>query len=378
MAEGILEIEGLRKQYGPVVAVDGVDLSLKTGEFVTFLGPSGSGKTTTLQIIAGLQSASAGHIRLNGQAIDPLPPHQRNIGVVFQHYALFPHMSIARNIAFPLEMRRVPAAEIRRRVEEALALVGLEGYGQRHPRQLSGGQQQRVALARALVFRPPLLLMDEPLGALDKQLREQMQLEISRLHRELGASIVYVTHDQEEALVMSDRIAVFNHGRIEQIGASEELYERPRSRFVAGFLGESNFFEGRVEALQGELCRIASPAGPLLARRNGDLAVGDPTVVAVRPERLCLLDGSAAGGGGEPENRLEGRVQEVVYLGLSRKYLLRLADGQEVVVRQQAQDAERSGLGPGDLVRLGWRAANANALEVAAGSDEADGKETGQ
>ena len=254
-ADAILEVHALRKAFGPVVAVEDVQFTLGRGEFVTFLGPSGSGKTTTLEMIAGLTRPTSGRIFLNGKPIDPLPPYRRDIGVVFQHYALFPHMTLSRNIAFPLEMRRVPRAEVRRRVGEALELVGLAGYADRLPRELSGGQQQRVALARALVFRPPLLLMDEPLGALDKKLREQMQLEIKQIHRGLDASIVYVTHDQDEALVMSDRIAVFNGGRIEQIGPPEELYDRPKTRFVAGFLGEFELLRRQGRERRGRTMR---------------------------------------------------------------------------------------------------------------------------
>jgi putative spermidine/putrescine transport system ATP-binding protein len=240
MTAGSLELRDVSKSYAHVQAVDKVSLMVAPGEFVTLLGPSGSGKTTTLSMIAGLTRPSSGTILLDGQPLDPLPPYRRNVGVVFQNYALFPHMAVARNVAFPLEMRRVPGREIRRRVARVLEQVGLSEHGGRYPHQLSGGQQQRVALARAMVFEPRILLMDEPLGALDRKLREQMQIEIMRLHRELQVSIVYVTHDQDEALMMSDRIAVFNHGRIEQVGAPDLLYEQPATVFVAGFLGESN------------------------------------------------------------------------------------------------------------------------------------------
>ena len=218
MTAGSLELRDLCKSYGDVHAVDHVSLTVAAGEFVTLLGPSGSGKTTTLGMIAGLAKPSSGGILLDGKRLDPLPPYKRDLGVVFQNYALFPHMTVARNVAFPLEMRRLPKSEIAGRVARVLEQVGLDRHGDRYPKQLSGGQQQRVALARAMVFEPRILLMDEPLGALDRKLREQMQVEIMRLHRETGVSVVYVTHDQDEALMMSDRIAVFNHGRIEQIG----------------------------------------------------------------------------------------------------------------------------------------------------------------
>jgi putative spermidine/putrescine transport system ATP-binding protein len=245
MEKPVLELAGVSKRYDSLVAVDDLDLGLRTGEFLTLLGPSGSGKTTTLMMVAGLQQPDAGRITLNGVSVARLPPYRRDIGMVFQSYALFPHMTVRRNIAFPLEMRGLAKAEIARLVDEALALVKLPDHGDRLPRQLSGGQQQRVALARAMVYRPALLLMDEPLGALDKKLREQLQLEIKRVHRERGISVLYVTHDQEEALTMSDRIAVFNRGRIEQIGTPEELYDRPATRFVASFIGDTNFLSGR-------------------------------------------------------------------------------------------------------------------------------------
>ena len=225
MTCALLELRNLSKSYASVVAVDRISVSLAAGEFLSFLGPSGSGKTSTLAMIAGLVEPSSGEILLRSKPLNPLPPYRRNIGMVFQNYALFPHMTVAKNIAFPLEMRRMSRGEIEARVARVLSLVGLANYGPRLPSQLSGGQQQRIALARAMVFEPPLLLMDEPLGALDKKLREQMQLEIKQLHRKLGMSVIYVTHDQEEALTMSDRIAVFNNGRIEQIGVASELYE---------------------------------------------------------------------------------------------------------------------------------------------------------
>ena len=251
----VLELRDVRKSYAGQAAVAGVDLLLRRHEFLTFLGPSGSGKTTTLMLVAGLQHPDAGSILLDGAPVDRLPPHRRDIGMVFQHYALFPHMTVRRNVAFPLEMCRVGRAETERRVRQALGIVGLSGLGDRLPRQLSGGQQQRVALARATVYRPALLLMDEPLGALDKQLRGQLQLEIKRMHRELRMSVLYVTHDQDEALTMSDRIAVFNAGRVEQVGTPLDLYERPATRFVAGFIGETNFFPGTVA--EGERSRWA-------------------------------------------------------------------------------------------------------------------------
>ena len=334
MTEPILQVERLRKVHGEYVAVDDVSFSMATGEFLTLLGPSGSGKTTTLQMITGLTSVTSGDIWLEGKLLQPLPPHRRNIGVVFQNYALFPHMTVAKNVAFPLEARRTPAAEINQRVTEVLEIVGLPGLDKRYPSQLSGGQQQRVALARAMVFRPRLLLMDEPLGALDKKLREQIQLEIVRLHRELGMSIIYVTHDQEEALVMSDRIAVFNNGRIEQVGSAQDVYEHPNSLFIAGFIGDTNFIAGTVLARQGDTCVIRNSstieAHVLPASR---LAKGDRAVMAVRPERIQVRPlGDPVEQGA---NVLTGRVVTVVYLGKSRKYVVRCDDGNEIVALEQ-------------------------------------------
>ena len=358
MSAGLLELREVCKSYGHVLAVDHVSLSVAPGEFVTLLGPSGSGKTTTLSMIAGLTRQDTGAILLDGRPLDPLPPYRRDIGVVFQNYALFPHMTVERNVAFPLEMRRTPASEIRHRVSRALEQVGLSGHGNRHPHQLSGGQQQRVALARAMVFEPRILLMDEPLGALDRKLREQMQIEIKRLHRDVGVSIVYVTHDQDEALMMSDRIAVFNHGRIEQAGAPDLLYEQPATKFVAGFIGESNLFHGAVTGVSGDQCHLENGALHLAARGNG-LTVGDRAVVVVRPERIHIERGtSVATNGGE--NIVVGTLSDIAYLGNARRYIVRLTSGQEVSVTRQG--TSNLTLGRGDAVRLFWSADDALAL----------------
>ncbi len=246
--KGALTLRNLTKIYGDLHAVDDVSLDVAPGEFVTLLGPSGSGKTTTLRIIGGFIKPEAGTVSLDGRDLTKVPPYKRDIGMVFQNYALFPHMTASENVGFPLQMRRVPKAEVKEKVREALRLVRLEELGDRYPKQLSGGQQQRVALARSFSFDPQLLLMDEPLGALDKKLREALQLEVLRISRQLGVTVVYVTHDQEESLVMSDRIAIYNEGRIEQIGTGEDLYERPVSLFVADFVGESNIYRGTLQA----------------------------------------------------------------------------------------------------------------------------------
>ena len=357
MSAGSLELRHLCKSYGPVHAVIDVSLTMAPGEFLTLLGPSGSGKTTTLTMIAGLAQPTSGAILLDGQPLDPLPPYRRDIGVVFQNYALFPHMTVARNVAFPLEMRHAARAQIARRVARALEQVGLAQFGARYPRQLSGGQQQRVALARAMVFEPRILLMDEPLGALDRKLREQMQVEIMRLHRELRVSVVYVTHDQEEALMMSDRIAVFNHGRIEQLGEPHALYDRPATAFVAGFLGESNFFTAKVVETSGGECRLNGGDLRLVARAGAELPNGSKAVVAVRPERIRLLVGDAPA----TENSVRGTLNDVIYLGRSNKYIVRLDSGQEVTTIEQASTGSRTPA-LGDAVHLTWHAADAIAL----------------
>jgi putative spermidine/putrescine transport system ATP-binding protein len=350
----VLELSGVSKRYDSVVAVDALDLGLRTGEFLTLLGPSGSGKTTTLMMVAGLQQPDAGTITLNGTSVARLPPYRRDIGMVFQSYALFPHMSVRRNVAFPLEMRGLAKAEIARLVDEALALVKLPDHGDRLPKQLSGGQQQRVALARAMVYRPALLLMDEPLGALDRKLREQLQLEIKRVHRDRGVSVLYVTHDQEEALTMSDRIAVFNKGRIEQIGTPEELYDRPTTRFVASFIGDTNLVEGRVLGVAGGICEIETAAGRVVASTPTPLAAGSAVSIAVRPERIVLAPVETAGVG------LEGVIVEQVFLGTSRKYVVRLADGTEIVVLRPISDPPFAQAAP--TVRVSWATDKATAF----------------
>ncbi len=268
-----LALRGIRKAFGPVAALDGIDLEVKSGEFLTILGPSGSGKTTLLKIVAGFELPEEGDVLLGGEDMTFTAPAKRNVGMVFQNYALFPHMDVRGNIAFPLEVRRLPRAEIDRRVAATLALVDLDGYEGRFPRQLSGGQQQRVALARAIVFGPQLLLLDEPFGALDRKLREAMQLEVRRLQRHLGLTTVFITHDQEEALILSDRIAVMNRGRIQQVALPRELYERPANAFVADFVGESNLLFGRIAAVREGRAEIEFAHGLRLTAR-ADMPIG--------------------------------------------------------------------------------------------------------
>ena len=356
-----LELRGLHKRFGSHVAVDTLDLALRPHEFMTFLGPSGSGKTTTLMMVAGLQRPDAGSILLDGKPVDALPPYRRDLGMVFQNYALFPHMTVARNLAFPLEMRRVPHSEIRRQVTDVLRLVGLPDHAARLPRELSGGQQQRVALARALIYRPALLLMDEPLGALDKKLRGEMQMEIKRVHRERRMSVLYVTHDQEEALTMSDRIAVFNQGRIEQVGTPEEIYERPATRFVAAFIGETNFFAGHAVGTDKGRTMISGQgahAGMLGCREHAPMPAGTPVVIAVRPERLTLSIANAANSG------LRGTLVDVIYLGTTRRAIIRLDDGQDATALLGADAMETSGLRLGQAVALAWNAAHGTVFRL--------------
>lgn len=345
-----LSLRNLVKEYPKTTkpAVQDVSLDIAPGEFMTFLGPSGSGKTTTLNMIAGFVSVTAGEILIAGEDVARMPAHKRDIGMVFQHYALFPHMTAAQNVAFPLEQRKVPKDEMARRVKAALASVHLEDYAARLPRQLSGGQQQRVAVARAIVYNPRVLLMDEPLGALDKHLREQLQSEITRLHRELGLTFVYVTHDQDEALALSDRIAVFNEGGIEQVGTPDELYETPCSVFVAEFLGDSNVLRGKVSSdgrtLKGSDFELA------LGSARSRVGPGRSGAVVVRPERIHILpDGQVSAPGA---NVLEATITEVVYLGAARKVVLEFPWGGRALVHEATRVA--SSTHRGDRVRITW------------------------
>ncbi|GLR50980.1 ABC transporter ATP-binding protein [Shinella yambaruensis] len=327
-AGAAIEIRKASKRYGAFTALNDIDLHIRPGEFMTLLGPSGSGKTTTLNLIAGFTDISSGTLEIGGKSVTGLPSHKRNIGVVFQHYALFPHMTVGRNVAYPLTLRGIRGEERDRRVKRALDMVKMADFAHRYPNELSGGQQQRVALARALVFDPPLLLMDEPLGALDKKLREWLQLEIKRIHRELGTTFVYVTHDQEEALVLSDRIAVFNGGRIEQIGTGRELYDHPATLFVGRFIGESTVLRGMAETTGDGTTMII---GGQRIFAQGRLPGEARPVILLRPERVGLKRAGADAVTGE--NRLSGTVTEAIYLGSGSKYEVRLADGTVAVVR---------------------------------------------
>ncbi|MFO1085531.1 MAG: ABC transporter ATP-binding protein [Reyranellaceae bacterium] len=344
-----LTLDRVTKAYGPTKALDEVSLTVARGEFLTLLGPSGSGKTTMLMSIAGFVAPTSGEIRLDGAPIQHLPPERRNFGMVFQGYALFPHLTVARNIAFPLEVRDLPRDEIARKVREAVELVQLDGLVERLPRQLSGGQQQRVALARALVFAPHLLLLDEPLSALDRKLRADMQVELKEFHRRVGLTFIYVTHDQEEALSMSDRVAILNHGRLLQLGAPAELYERPATRFVAEFLGKSNFLRGVVE--RSGAGGFALRSGGALFVQSGQGAppkVGDKLLLALRPERIAVV-----GDGSRPANVIDGTIVSWSYLGTSFHLLVDTKDAGRFAVTVPTW---RHGTPPavGAAIRLGW------------------------
>lgn len=353
MNAAYLNLKNLVKSYdGRTNAVEGISLEIAKGEFVTFLGPSGSGKTTTLMMVAGFEKPTSGQIELNGRDIAPVPPFDRNIGMVFQNYALFPHMSAADNIAFPLRMRKVSKPEIKRRVDDALALVNLGNFGHKLPREMSGGQQQRVALARAIVFDPDVLLLDEPLGALDKNLREHMQMEIKRIHRELGITMIYVTHDQSEAMTMSDRVAVFNNGLIEQIAPPLDIYARPTSRFVGAFIGDNNFFEGGVT----ETGRFAGPGLGEIAIPQETPTSGD-RVLLVRPEAIRLLTDESA----KADNMFTLKVNGVVHYGDS---VLIVGDVNGVPVRMRPSSVVGSHVREGDRCRIGWNACDAHLVHV--------------
>jgi len=343
-----VRLQGVVKRFGDVAAVDGVDLDVLEGEFFSMLGPSGSGKTTCLRMIAGFEAPTEGMILLDGQDVSRLAPYQRNVNTVFQDYALFPHMTVAENVEYGLRVKKVPKDERRNRVNEALAMVQLSAFGERKPAQLSGGQRQRVALARALVNRPKVLLLDEPLGALDLKLRQAMQIELKEIQQEVGLTFIYVTHDQEEALTMSDRLAVFNHGRVEQVGSPAEVYEKPSTGFVAGFVGVSN-------VLEGEPARAVT---------------GDAHAITIRPEKIAMVDMDRTAQ--DDECSAAGHVREVVYLGAVTRYVVTLDAGGELVVMQQnlSTSSMEALQVRGRAVRLLWHRKNNRPVEEAAGALE--------
>jgi putative spermidine/putrescine transport system ATP-binding protein len=354
-----LRLDGVVKRYGDDVAVAGVSLDVAQGEFVTLLGPSGSGKTTTLSMIAGFIRPTAGAIVLAGRHVESVPAHKRNIGVVFQDYALFPHMTVNQNVAFPLRQRKLSRTRIAEKTREALRMVNLGAFGDRYPSQLSGGQRQRVAVARAIVFDPQLLLMDEPLGALDRALRERLQIEIRRLHQELGVTILYVTHDQSEAFALSDRIAICNEGRIEQVGLGSQLYEHPETVFVASFLGESNIFDGTV-VRSGNPSTIRCGELELRAPASS-VGQGDSVAIVIRPERITLAAHTEIAPLLERGlNAVPGRVRELRYFGAERKLWIEIGEGLVALVSARAD--QRLEVVPGDAVVVTWPIAAANLL----------------
>ena len=359
--ENFVVFDRVQKSYdGETLVVKDLNLSIAKGEFLTMLGPSGSGKTTCLMMLAGFETATHGEILLDGKPINNIPPHKRGIGMVFQNYALFPHMTVAENLAFPLEVRKMGKDEREQKVKRALDMVQMGEFGGRRPAQLSGGQQQRIALARALVFEPELVLMDEPLGALDKQLREHMQFEITNLAHSLGITTVYVTHDQTEALTMSDNVAVFDDGRIQQLAPPDKLYEEPENSFVAQFIGENNTLSGTVETIDGELCTVKLDSGEIIdAKAVNVSAPGEKTLVSIRPERVefnkdRLMEGA---------HTLKAKVLEFVYMGDIFRTRLAVAGHEDFVVKtRNAPDQPR--LKPGTELEIGWLPQDCRALDA--------------
>ena len=353
-----LQIRQLRKTYGPVVALAAADVEMLEGEFLTLLGPSGSGKTTLLMMVAGLIHPDSGEVWIDGRLATYTPAFKRDVGMVFQNYALFPHLTVGENIAFPLRMRRMPEAMIREEVRRVLEVVRLPHVEGRLPRALSGGQQQRIALARCMVYKPSIILMDEPLGALDKKLRDQMQLEIKQLHIELGITVLYVTHDQEEAMIMSDRICLMNDGHVEQIGTPDDLYFRPRTRFAAEFLGESNILTGEVAGVEGASV-VVTAAGGVKLRAPCSESLRDPRRAAlmVRPERVTIQDAKTGLPESEAHNRLEGLLRQVILVGGVTKYYVTLDDGQTIVAFALTGDTKVVAT-PGSRVGVTWPAAS--------------------
>ena len=356
----LVRFKDVQKSYdGETLVVKKLNLDIRRGEFLTLLGPSGSGKTTTLMMLAGFETPTHGEIELNGTPITHTPPEKRNIGMVFQNYALFPHMTVAENLAFPLEVRKFSKSEIQSRIRKSLEMVRLDSFINRRPGQLSGGQQQRVALARALVFEPELVLMDEPLGALDKQLREHMQIEIRHIHQRLGVTVVYVTHDQSEALTMSDRIAVFNDGTIHQLATPNELYERPTDAFVAQFIGENNRLHGKIAKINGHGCTVQLPAGfDVLALPINVDGQGSAVTLSLRPERLMLdpQDSSIP-------NLFDGKVVELIYLGDHTRVRVSACGADDLIVKIPNSEGVPS-YQPGQTVRVGWRLEDCRALNT--------------
>ena len=358
--DGFVVFDRVQKSYdGEILVVKDLNLSIGKGEFLTMLGPSGSGKTTCLMMLAGFETATHGEILLDGNPINNIPPHKRGIGMVFQNYALFPHMTVAENLAFPLEVRKLDKSTREEKVKRALDMVQMGAFGGRRPAQLSGGQQQRIALARALVFEPELVLMDEPLGALDKQLREHMQFEITNLAHDLGITTVYVTHDQTEALTMSDRVAVFDDGRIQQLAPPDTLYEEPENAFVAQFIGENNTLTGVVEEIKGDVCAVKLDHGEIIDAKPVNVSkVGDRTTVSIRPERVEFNPDM-----GPDAHTLDAEVLEFIYMGDVFRTRLKVAGRDDFVVKTRNR-ADQVRLKAGENVKIGWLPQDCRALDA--------------
>lgn len=357
--QGFVRFDKIDKSYdGEVLVVKNLNLNIAKGEFVTMLGPSGSGKTTTLMMLAGFETPTNGEIFLEDKPISKIPPYEREIGMVFQNYALFPHMTVQENLSFPLEVRKISKSDIKERVTKVLDMVELGDFATRFPAQLSGGQQQRVALARALVFEPRLVLMDEPLGALDKNLREQMQYEIKHIHERINITVVYVTHDQSEALTMSNRIAVFNDGVIQQLSTPDILYEKPENSFVAQFIGENNRFDGTVKKIDGQYCEVDLDGGghTKALKINVDKA-GDRTQLSVRPERVSVNSSN-----GSEENKFQGIVEELIYLGDHIRVRLEVSKNKDFIVK--IPNEGNVTFKEGDTVGLSWQEDDIRALDL--------------
>jgi len=358
-SDSFVRFEKVDKSYdGEILVVKDLNLDVPKGEFLTMLGPSGSGKTTVLMMLAGFETPTSGEIYLDGNPISSIPPNKRGIGMVFQNYALFPHMTVKENLAFPLEVRKLPKNEVEEKVSNALSMVELQDFGSRMPLQLSGGQQQRVALARSLVFEPRLVLMDEPLGALDKNLREQMQYEIKHIHEKIGITVVYVTHDQSEALTMSNRIAVFNDGKIQQISSPDVLYEKPNSSFVAQFIGENNQLKGKVKSVNGENCIITTESGDdIHALKINVNNSGDASLVSLRPERVAINSSEKF------ENNFDAKVKELIYLGDHIRSRVEVCGNDQFIVKIP-NSYMGAKLKEGVTVKLSWKASDSRALDL--------------
>jgi len=355
-----VKFEKVDKSYdGEVLVVKDLNVDIPKGEFLTMLGPSGSGKTTTLMMLAGFETPTGGEIYLDGEAINKIPPYKRGIGMVFQNYALFPHMTVHENLAFPLEVRKLNKSDVEDKVKKALDMVELGAFGNRMPLQLSGGQQQRVALARALVFEPRLVLMDEPLGALDKKLREQMQYEIKHIHEQIGITVVYVTHDQNEALTMSNRIAVFNDGKIQQISSPNILYEKPENAFVAQFIGENNQIKGKVKSINGKMCVVETEKGEkIISLKVNVNSVGDASTVSLRPELVDINSSDSSF-----ENSFDAKVKELIYLGDHIRTRVEVCGNDQFIVKVP-NSYKGANLKEGASVKLSWKASDSRALDL--------------